>query len=153
MIQTWLGQVPFNITTKAKEMIQKSMELKRFNESKRLIKSVIVLHLTVSLAMILAMLVLIRTVACSLMPQPVAQSVNESFWLQTACFIINWVWSDFTGRGLLLTFKRHGAYLKARLLCTYLITFPAVFINVFVVSLGAQTKFFLDTEDRTVRIW
>ena len=62
-------------------MIQKSMELKRFNESRRLIKSVIVMQLTVSLSMILAMIVIVRAAACSFLPDIVAKAILECFWL------------------------------------------------------------------------
>ena len=62
-------------------MIEKSMELKRFNESKRLIKSVIIMQLTVSLFMILAMIFIVRVFACFFLPEAVAESIIECFWL------------------------------------------------------------------------
>lgn len=100
------------MTSAAKEMIQKSMEAKRFNESHRLISSSTLMLLVISLALIVAMLILVRAFACAYLPEDISVPVYDCFWLSTASFIVrNWI--DYTGRGLMVTFKRIRTYLKS----------------------------------------
>ena len=151
-MQIWLQQLPWIFTTVSKEMIQKSMEAKRFTESRRLINSTIVILLGCSLGTLLIMLILIRALASAYMPVIVSVSVYESFWMFFACFIVRQIWSDFVGRGLLLTFKRQSAYLKVQIVCSFLITLPLVFFNVFVIPIIIDADLFWN-KNGLVRVW
>ena len=134
-------------------MIQRSLEVRRYSESRRLIKSTGVILLVVSLAILLLTLVLIRAIASASLPEAVSEVVYDSYWLCLACMIVKTVWSDFTGRGLLLTFKKTGAYLQTILICNWLVTLPIVCLNVFLVpKLVAQSSFMWYTCP-VVRTW
>ena len=104
-MQLWLGQVPWNVVSTAREMIERSMKVKRLQESKRLIKSTIVILMLTSLGVLVAMLVIVRAIPCAYMPLVVSVPIYDASWMFLACFIVRQIWLDFTGRCLLLTFK------------------------------------------------
>ena len=135
-----------------KEMLQKSMETKRFNEGRRLVSSAIVFHMVISLFLLVVMLVLMRAIASSYLPFIVGLTVYEVFWMQMACFVVKAIWSDFTGRGLLLTFKETKSYLKTHVFFSYVITIPLLCLNVFVVPRIFDPPYFL-MKDKMHRVW
>ena len=131
------------------------MENRRSNEGHKLIKSTAIIHMANSLGLLVVMYVIVRGFACYYFPSILAVPLYECFWMQLACFIVRAIWSDFLGRGLLLTFKKSKAYFKTQLICTYLITLPAVCLNVFLVPhliASSPRKMFWENDD-IVRIW
>ena len=98
----------------------------------------------ISAGIIVALLVFTRAIASSCLPFLVAMTVYEVFWMQTACFLVSAVWSDFLGRGLLMTFKKTKAYLITTFVFQYMVTIPLVLLNVFVVPSLFRSAFFLE---------